>query len=173
MSQNNIDPSPFYALFQGAKEFVLVFPADEDGYGPFWNESGELDVRRVGSQSEEEVDLVELGGGLYRLANRLLGPFTGLRLYWGDEFFAEPAADNELILSRVAMPRMFKHYQFMASGPLSNDNQIAQIIHSHGGGWEAVAMGMLTITVPANAVVDFEQEMEDKNLIPGIFQLVV
>lgn len=150
---------------------MLAFPADEHECGPYWHESGELDTGRGGSLSEEEVDLMELGAGLYRLANRLWGPFTGLRLYWGDEFFAEPTVDNELILTRVAMPRKFKHYQFLGSGPFNNDNPIAQSVHRYGGGWETVAMGMLTLTVPAQAVAGFEQEMEVKKLIPGIFRL--
>lgn len=173
MSLNNVDPSPFYALFKGAKEFVLAFPADEDGCGPFWNEFGEMDTDRGGSQTEEKVDLVELGGGLYRLATKCFWPFSGLSLNWGDEFFAELGADNELVFLGIAMPRKFKHYQFMASGPFNNDNPIAQIVHQYGGGWETVAMGILTLTVPAQAVADFEQEMEENKLIPGVFRLEV
>jgi hypothetical protein len=172
MNQNN-DPSPFYMLFNGAKDFVLLFSSDEDGCGPFWHENGELDLSRSNDQFDDEVALVELGADQYRLVCRYLEPLSGLRLHWGDEFVAERMTNNELILKRIVVPQKFKHYQFIASASFNNDNPIAQIVHRHGGGWGAVAGGILTLTVPAHTAANFEREMEEKKLIPGIFRLEV
>lgn len=165
MNQNTDDPSPFYALFHGAKEFVLHFPAGEDWCGPVWDETGELDLSQTSVQTDEPVDLVELGNNRYRLSERVLGPFSGLHLYWGDEFIAERSEGNELVLTRVIEPRMFKHYRFISSD-IKNDKPIAQCVHRYEGGWETVANGMLTLTVPANAATDFEREIVEKGIVP-------
>lgn len=167
------DMLPFYAQFEGARDFVLSFPADKDGVGPFWQESGELDLSLGTEQAEEDVALVNIGADHYLLACRHSGPFSTLRLHWGDEFMAERTADNALILTRIIAPRKFKHYRFVASEPFNNDNPIAQVVHRHGGGWETVAGGMLTLTVPSHAAADLEREMEENKLIPGVIRLEV
>ena len=34
--------SDFYKNFENAQVYSLIFPADQDGIGPYWDESGNL-----------------------------------------------------------------------------------------------------------------------------------
>lgn len=169
--QSKNDPSPFYALMAHASDFLLRFPADEHGVGPYWLESGEMDERRHTDDSEEEVECVPLGGNRYRLACQECGPFSALRLHWGDEFFAETENGFDLVLTRIAMPMKFVHHRFIASGKFTNENPIATILHACGGGWETVAEGMLTLTIPVNAEEEFLRQMQANDLCPGVIGL--
>ena len=77
-------PSGFYPLFEGAIEVVLKFPVDGDSVGPRWDDiSGEIDRSACPDWEDERVAVVPLGGNCYRLAERLMGPVSGLTLHWG------------------------------------------------------------------------------------------
>ena len=81
-------PSAFCSVVDGASEVALEFPVDGESGGPFWNEDGGLDVERCKDWDQEEVGIVSLSGNRYRPAERLMGLFSRLGLYWGDEFTA-------------------------------------------------------------------------------------
>jgi hypothetical protein len=174
MSEIDIpSPSTFYSLFDGARNVTLFFMADHECVGPYWNELGELDASRGQQSTDEDIAAVSLGTDRYRLAERCYGPFSALRLHWGDEFLASPQGDNELALQKVLTPRKFMHYRFLASGVFNNENPVAQLLHSLGGGWETVAGGMLTLTVPAEMSDEFLQRMKSERLQPGVITLEV
>ena len=165
-------PSAFYGLVEEATEAVLLFPADGDSGGPFWNERGELDCVRCKDWDEEDVGIVTLGGNRYRLAERLMGPFSGLRLYWGDEFEADQTDDGTLTITSVVVPRRYAHFRFLAS-KFNNDHPLAEHLHAMGGGWETVATGMLTLTVPVEHGPEFQRLMCEEGLAPGMITLEV
>lgn len=100
-------PSGFYLLVENAADVMLEFPVDDDSGGPFWKDDGQLDLVRCKEWDQEEVGVVPLGGNRYRLAERQLGPFSGLRLYWGDEFNADKGEDGMLRLTSVCVPRPY------------------------------------------------------------------
>jgi hypothetical protein len=156
MPQDSPHPSPFYAQFDDATEFTLCFPTDEDEVGPYWLESGELDTSQGSSRSCERVEVVNLGDGRYRLALKGEGPFSGLRLNWGDEFVAVEAGGKKLQLQRVGTPPAYKHFRLIVPRGFNNENPLARLVHRFGGGWECVAGGMLTLSVPATMAADFE-----------------
>lgn len=165
-------PSAFYSLVEEATEAALLFPADGDSGGPFWNERGELDRVRCQDWEEEDVGIVPLGGNRYRLAERLLGPFSGLRLHWGDEFEADQTDDGTLRITSVVVPRRYAHFRFLAS-KFNNDHPLAKHLHDMGGGWETVATGMLTLTVPVEHGPEFQRLMCEEGLAPGVITLEV
>lgn len=172
--ESNTYPSVFYNLVEGATETVLHFPADGDSGGPFWNDQGKLDLERGADWEEEEVGVVSLGGSRYRLSERMMGPFSILRLYWGDEFTADQTEDGELRISSVVVPRHYVHFRFLTSGPkFSNDHPLAKHLHAMGGGWETVASGMLTLTVPDEHGKEFQRLMYEGGLAPGVVTLEV
>lgn len=147
-------PSPFYDLFQDAKRYTLSFPTT-DLSGPYWDDDGEI-IRCFDSELEvEDIEAVRIQGGHYRLAERCSGPFSILRLHWGDEFLATIDCDGRLNLLRVVMPQPFVHHRFVTSSPFNNDHPTAALLHKLGGGWEAVAGGVLTLTVPAACATEF------------------
>ena len=173
-TDSDIFPSNFYNLMEGATEVVLQYPIDGDSGGPFWNDQGELDLTRVAEWEEEEVGVISLGGGRYRLTERLMGPFSGLRLYWGDEFAADKFADGTLRMTSVIVPRRFVHFRFITSGPhFSNDHPLAKHLHGMGGAWETVAGGMLTMTLPVDHGNEFQRLMYEEGLAPGVLPLEV
>ena len=69
------------------------------------------------------------------------------------------------------MPRAFEHYRFVTSSGFTNDGPIATIVHQVGGGWETVASGMLTLTVPILRAGEFRQLMNAAELLPGVLRL--
>lgn len=160
-------PSPFYGLVEEGTEAVLLYPADGDAGGPFWNERGELDLVRGKDWGEEDVGIVPLGGNRYRLAERLMGPFSGLRLYCGDEFTADQTDDEMLRITSIVVPRRYTHFRFLAS-KFNNDHPLAKHLHAMGGGWEKVASGMLTLTVPAEYGPELQRLMYEEGLAPGV-----
>lgn len=167
-------PSSFYSLMEDATEVVLQYPTDGDSGGPFWNDQGELDLTRGAEWEDEEVGVVSLGSGRYRLTERLMGPFSTLRLYWGDEFTADKLADGTLRMASVIVPRRFVHFRFITSGPhFSNDHPLAKHLHAMGGAWETVAGGMLTMTLPAEHGTEFQRLMYEEGLAPGVLPLEV
>ena len=166
MTQDTPLPSLFYAQFDAATESTLCFPADEDGVGPYWLASGELDASQGSSRSCEKVEVVILGNGRYRLAYKGGGPFSGLRLNWGDEFVAEEKGKEKLELLRVTTPPDYKHFQLMVSRGFNNESPLAQLVHQFSGGWETIAGGMLTLTVPTSMASDFVEAAQQANLMP-------
>lgn len=159
MNQNSRYPSPFYAQFEGASQYRLRYPVDENDLGPYWLELGEL-IAGAGGQVWERIEAVDLGADRYRLACKVNAPFSGLRLNWGDEFLAEVAGRNRLRLLRVATPLAYRHYSLIVPRRLDNEEPLAVLVHRFGGGWEAVAGGMLTLSVPAGVAADFAREAE-------------
>jgi hypothetical protein len=169
MEQTN--PSPFYDQLGGAEKFSLIFPLSEDCAGPSWLESGELVHSGGGEIETEDIEAVSLGGNRYRLAERCLGPFSSLRLHWGDEFFANRSEGNMLTMTHLVLPRPFEHFRYLTSGGFKNANPIAELVHEVGGGWETVAGGMLTLTVPALRAQEFQSRMNAAGLLPGVLTL--
>ena len=165
--------SSFYDQLIGAKKFNLFFPSDQDGSGPFWTQTGELTRTGDTPWEEEEIEAVSLGANRYRLAESCLGPFSSLRLHWGDEFFAEHSSAGKLRLTRVVAPKEFEHFRFLTSAGFANENTIAVIVHELNGGWETVAAGMLTLTVPSSRVQEFHSKMKAVDLLPGVLRLEV
>jgi hypothetical protein len=159
MNQTTTYPSPFYAQFEGATQYRLRFPVDEDDLGPYWLESGEL-IAGASGQIWERIEAVDLGAGRYRLACKVNAPFSGLRLNWGDEFLTEVTGRNRLRLLRVATPLAYRHYSLIVPRRFDNEEALAVLVHRFGGGWEAVAGGMLTLSVPAGVAADFARAAE-------------
>ena len=166
------DPSRFYALFEGSIALTLHFPVGPDG-GPIWDSQGQLDLSICPETTDEDVSVVDLGAGRYRLAERRYGPFSDLRMYWGDEFTAEKQSDGSLSLRQVILPGRFHHYRFMGANGFNNDDPVAVIVHALEGGWETVAGGMLTITIPTFQVSEFERLLYEQQLSPGFCPLEV
>lgn len=168
----HINPSPFYDQMTGAEKFSLVFPLDQENVGPYWLESGELVLFDGVATEVEDIEAVSLGSNQYRLSERCLGPFSSLRLHWGDEFFADRSEENTLNLTKLVVPQPFEHFRFLTSGGFKNTNLITEIVHEMGGGWETVAGGMLTLTVPALRVQEFQSKMNAAGLMPSVLRLV-
>lgn len=161
--------SSFYRLLDGAIEVELNFPADGYSVGPWWEErSGEIDHSICSDWEGEKVAVVPLGGDRYRLAQRLMGPVSGLTLYWGDEFVAQNYADGVLRMISVCVPRPFVHYHFLTRAGFNNQEPVAQRLHAIEGGWESVAGGMLTLTVPSTSASAFMRQMMEDGLTPGV-----
>ena len=118
------NPSPFYDQLVGAEKFSLIFPLSEDCAGPSWLESGELVHSGDCEIETEDIEAVSLGSSRYRLAERCLGPFSSLRLHWGDEFFADRLDGNSLRISKLVFPRPFEHFRYLTSGGFKNSNPI-------------------------------------------------
>lgn len=165
-----MEPSPFYDLFEGAEPLMLVFPAC-DCAGPFWDDEGNLVRQPDDEMAGERIEAVRLGPVHYRLACRSDGPFSCLRLYWGDEFYASTAGDGSLTLTRVVVPRPFAHHRFLTSAPFGNDTPAAMLVHELGGGWEAVAGGMLTMSVPAVRSTELLRRLAEEHCAPGALRL--
>jgi hypothetical protein len=159
-------PSPFYALLEGAKPFRLIFPSI-DGIGPYWGDDGQLVHQPVDELASEEIEAVQLGPACFRLACRCEGPFSGLRLHWGDEFTATPASGGSLTLTRVVTPQPYVHHRFLGSTSFSNDMPAAKLVHDLGGGWETVAVGILTLTVPAEHSEEFQCRLASTGIMNG------
>ena len=92
-------------------------------------------------------------------------------MYWGDEFFADRSQGNTLNLTKVVVPRTNEHVRWLISGGFKNENLIAQLVHEVGGGWETVAVGILTLTVPALRAHEFHSRMNAAGLLPGLLTL--
>jgi hypothetical protein len=148
--------SPFYDSLKGAQEFELEFPVNEDGFGPFWDDSGT--PISMGENRNETVRIwaVSLGANLYRLSvNPIFEPLTELR--WGDEFEADEIYTGNLQLKKVILPLKYKHESRLISSPMTQDCILSEKIHSLGGGWEAWAEGVLTISLPMECWQGFKE----------------
>ena len=144
--------SPFYDALEGAQEYVLLYPVRSgESVGPHWLDDG---MPFTGDYEEEDILAVPLGGGRYRLAELCAGPFSCCLLRWGDVFEADAEGDT-LTLRCIVMPPAYQHYFWVASGGLEN-TALGDLLHRYGGGWEVVAGGMLTASVPIACVEAFE-----------------
>lgn len=159
--------SPFYDDLSDAQKFSLTFPLDNEGSGPYWLDSGELVSANATESDVEDIEAVVLGNDRYRLAEQCMGPFSNLRLHWGDEFIAKLLEGNKLLLVKLVVPRQFEHFRFLTARGFNNSNPVAELVHELGGGWETVAIGMLTITVPASKAQEFLAKVRAANLYLG------
>jgi len=71
----------------------------------------------------------------------------------------------------LMVPRPYEHFRFLTSSDLKNANPIAEIVHEVGGGWETVAGGVLTLTVPVSRTQEFQSKMNAAGLLPGVLRL--
>lgn len=141
-------PSPFYELLTGAMTYRLSFPVDERDEGPWCDEQGLPITFKDGKVEVVEIMAVPLGRQMFRLAeNPIFEPLT--ELMWGDEFEADETSDGQLLLRRVVLPKRFRHDFSVIGGPLTQGHPISNRIHELEGGWETVAGGLLTVTVPS------------------------
>jgi len=181
------DPSPFYAQFAEAQPYLLVYPSSEDQGGPHWSDTGDLIDQDDACCEQESIEAVALGKGRYRLAARCDGPFSALRLNWGDEFEAEETEPGVLELQRVVVPQQYAHLRCSSDADLvperatayamphfiagclkfSNEHPIAQLVHELNGGWESLTGGILTFTIPQANLPVFWQEMQARRLALG------
>lgn len=159
-------PSPFYALFENGVQYELSFPCDEDGGGPHLQADGSIDADRCKEQSSEPVVAVSLGNGHYRLAERCAGPFSGLSIDWGDEFIATEIEESQLLFEQLVMPRRFVHWHIIGSSGSSNTHPFAELLHRFGGGWESIAGGMMTFTVPSDCIQKITAEADRLGILP-------
>lgn len=139
--------SPFYCLLEPNFKCVLEYPFLDN------LDFSTLDFNGEGEQAQWEIVdelvlLVPLGDGRYRLAEKLEGPFSALPMSWSDEFFAVEDSHGSLRFRRMASPQKFAHLRLTIAEPFVGDGLASDLIHLHGGGWETVAGGMLTVTVP-------------------------
>jgi hypothetical protein len=142
-------PSPFYDLFEGAHDAILTFPVGEEGCGPFFDAEGNLDLSKGAELSHESVQVVDLGGGRYRMGdNSLL--MSGLTLFWGDEFIAKKKGDELELVKRL--PSKFKHYDSIGKA------KSLGVAHRYGGGWAEELM-LLRVTIPVEKADAFESEI--------------
>ena len=182
-----VDPSPFYAQFADAQPYLLVYPSRGAEGGPHWSDTGDLIDPDDAEVTDESIQAVPLGKGRYRLAARCDGPFSALRLNWGDEFEAEETEPGTLELQRVVMPQQYVHLRCASDADLvperatayampyftagclnfSNDHPIAQLVHDLHGGWESLTGGILTFTIPQANLPVFWREMQARSLTLG------
>ena len=158
-------PSSFYAQLEPSSEFELEYPFVDD------IDFTKLQFNGLGEQAdwevvEEPVALVDLGGGLFRLAEKMDGPFSALPMSWGDEFYALESGPGRLRFQRMANSQKFSQLRLLLSGPFEPEAKISELIHLHGGGWEVVALGMLTVTAPVDTAQALVQELREANAFP-------
>jgi hypothetical protein len=140
--------SPFYDSLKGSLEFELEFPVDVNNEGPHWDEIGTLISTATSSQDIVRILAVPLGKGLYRLAENPI--FESLALNWGDEFEALETSAGHLQLTKVVQPMKYRHDHGLFSGALTRGSKLSNKIHELGGGWDVVAGGILTVTLPVD-----------------------
>ncbi len=143
-------PSPFYDLFEGAYDVILTFPVDEEGCGPFFDAEGNLDLSKGAELSHESVQVVDLGGGRYRMGDNSLLMSGLLTLLWGDEFIANKKEDELELVKR--QPSKFKHYDSIGKA------KSLDVAHRYGGGWAEELM-LLRVTIPIDQADAFEREI--------------
>lgn len=158
-------PSPFYAQLEPCSKFELEYPFVDD-----------VDFKTVqftgtGEQANWEVvaelvALVDLGGGLFRLAEKLDGPFSALPMCWGDEFLATAVEGGRLRFKQMCGTQKYEHLQLLLSGPFEAEGKASELIHLHGGGWEVVAGGMFTATVPVGNAQALLQALKAAGAFP-------
>jgi len=144
--------SRFYDLIKGAKEYDLEFAVNETGGGPNWDDQGVPISIATSTQEIVRISAVPVGGNLFRLAkNVFFEPLT--ELSWGDEFHAVEVSTGHLELIGVVLPLKYRHERILMPGSLTDGGMLSfsaflNKIHELDGGWEIVAGGILTVTLP-------------------------
>ena len=147
----------FYELMNDAELYLVSFPCNSDGEGPFWNGHGALEKFPNGYQEHSELMMVHLGNDTYRLAvNPIFQPPS--TLHWGDEFFARQDQSNSLEITHVKTNQRFKHTSILMH--INSDHPMSKKIHELGGGWECVAVGISTISIPQENWKQFREQFE-------------
>lgn len=180
-------PSPFYAQLADAQPYLLMYPSSDDQGGPHWLDTGDLIDQEDAGDEQETIAAVPLGKGRYRLAERRDGPFSALRLNWGDEFEAVETEPGILELQRIVMPQPYAHLRCSSDLDLvperatayamphfttarikfNNHHPLAQLVHELQGGWESLPGSVLTFTLPKAKLAVFWQEMQARGLKLG------
>lgn len=162
-ARDDKDTPPFYRQFDGAKPFRLTFPLDpgEDslGSGPYWSADGE--VLHRDESSFEEIYAVSLVDDRYLLASSY-APFSQLRLSWGDEFVAKQTGEGELEITKVITPQRYIHYGWLIriASAAEDTAPLVAVAHQLGGGWERIAGGFFTVTVPTDRAAEFASALK-------------
>lgn len=149
-------PSPFYDLLVGAYSAVIRYPVIGDELGPQFDAEGNVLGAGEREFEEEELNVIDLGGGCYRVGDDCM--FSAPTLHWGDEFLANEK-DGVLELVRL-LPRKFKHYD-----TIGNASSL-DVVHQFGGGWAQELMCLL-ITIPLDQAEAFERAvgLHDKTVV--------
>ncbi len=158
-------PSPFYAQLEPSSKFELEYPFVDDvdfKALQFTGTREQADWETVA----ELVALVDLGGGLFRLAEKLDGPFSALPMCWGDELFATETGPGRLRFEHMGSAQKYEHLQLILSGPFEAEGKASELIHLHGGGWEVEAGGMFTATVPVGNAQALLQDLREVGAVP-------
>jgi len=144
----------FYKLLAGAEEFMVSFPCTSDGEGPFWDMDGSLINLPNGYRECSRLLMVALGNDMYRIAANpfLEAPTT---LNWGDEVFARVGYENTLELTKIKTNQRFRHTIWLMQ--IDSEHPLSKKIHEFGGGWECVAGGIVTISIPNENWEEFER----------------
>lgn len=143
----------FYELMKGAELYLVSFPCNSDGEGPFWDEHGALEKFPNGHQEHSELMMVHLGDDTYRLAvNPIFEPPS--TLHWGDEFLAQLDQYNTLEINQIKTDQRFKHTTILMQ--INSNHPMSKKIHELGGGWECVAGGISIISIPKENWEQFE-----------------
>ena len=166
MSDAATHPSPFYALIENGAQYELSFPCDEDGCGPHLFADGSIDAGRCTERSTEPVRATAIGNDCYRLTERCAGPLSGLGIDWGDEFLASAIAGRQLVFEKLVLPRRFVHWHIIGSAGFTNSHPFADLLHRFGGGWESIAGGMMTFTVPVEQAQALMEEARRRDILP-------
>lgn len=103
---------------------------------------------------------------MFRLAEKLDGPFSALPMCWGDEFFATETEPRRLRFKNMGRTQRYEHLQLLLSGPFEPEGMASQLIHLHGGGWEVVAGGMFTATVPVGNAQALLRSLQEAGALP-------
>lgn len=141
-------PSPFYDLLVDAHSAVIRYPVIGDELGPQFDPDGNLEGADGDEFEEEEIPVVDLGGGCYRVGD--IGLLSAPTLLWGDEFLANEK-DGVLELVKL-LPRKFKDY-----GTIGKATSL-DVVHRFGGGWAQELMCLL-VTIPLDQAEAFEREI--------------
>jgi hypothetical protein len=141
-------PSPFYDLLVGASSVTIRYPVIGDEDCPQFDADGNIDGADGEEVEEEELNVIDLGGGCYRVGDN--GMFSAPTLHWGDEFLANKK-DGVLELVKL-LPRKYKHYDSIG------DARSLDVVHRFGGGWAKELMCLL-VTIPLDQAEAFEREI--------------
>jgi len=127
---------------------MIRYPVIRDEPGPHFDADGNIEGADGQEFEEEELNVVDLGDGCYRVGNNCM--FSAPTLHWGDEFLANEK--NGVLELVKLLPRKFKHY-----GTIGNASSL-DVVHRYGGGWAQELMCLL-VTIPLDQAEAFEREI--------------
>jgi hypothetical protein len=140
-------PSPFYDLLVNAHSTMIRYPVIGDELGPQFDAEGNVLGADGQEFEEEELNVIDLGGGCYRVGDDSM--FSAPTLHWGDEFLAIKK-DGVLEIVKLLPPK-FKHYNTIGFATSFD------VVHRFGGGWAQELMCLL-VTIPLDQAEAFERE---------------